>query len=46
MAAVAIVKNHKNRDISLTVRPIFTKFGIVMQNGLLNRLTVKKIEFP
>jgi len=27
MAAAAILKNHKNRDISVTVRPIFMKFG-------------------
>jgi len=37
MAPAAILKNHKNRDISVTVRPIFTKFGTLMQNGSLNR---------
>ena len=36
-AAAAILKNHKNRDISATVWPIFTKFGTLMQNGSLNR---------
>ena len=29
-------KNHKNRDISATVWPIFTKFGTLMQHGSLN----------
>jgi len=37
MAAVAILKNYKNRDISATVLPIFTKFGKLVQNGSLNR---------
>ena len=39
MAAAAILKNHKNRDISATVSPIFTKFGMlvqIVQNGSLN----------
>jgi len=36
MAAVAILKNHKNRDISLKVWPIFIKFGTLMQNVSLN----------
>jgi len=31
------LENHKNRDIFSTVCPIFTKFGIIMQNGSLNR---------
>ena len=30
-------ENHKIRDISVTVWPIFTKFGVLMQNGPLNR---------
>ena len=30
-------KSQKNRDISATVWPIFTKFGTLMQNGSLNR---------
>ena len=37
MAAAAILKNHKNRDISITVWPIFIKFGTQMQNDALNR---------
>jgi len=37
MAADAILKNHKNRDISVTVGPIFIKFGKLVQNGSLNR---------
>ena len=37
MAAAAILKNHKNRDISVTVWPIFTKFGKLMQDVSLNR---------
>ena len=37
-----ILKNHKNRDISATVSPIYTKFGKLMQNWSLNRSTVKK----
>jgi len=45
MTAAAILKNHKNHDISATVWPIFTKFGNLMQNGSLNRSTVKKFEF-
>jgi len=35
-AAAAILKNHKNRDISTTVLTIFMKFGTVVQNGPLN----------
>jgi len=30
-------KNHKNRDISATVWPNFTKFCTLMQHGFLNR---------
>jgi len=37
MAAAAILKNHKNRDISVMVLPIFIKFGKLMQNVSLNR---------
>ena len=44
MAAAAILKNHKNRDISVTVWPIFMKFGTLMQNVALNRPTIKKFE--
>jgi len=39
IAAAAILKNHNNRDISATVSPIFTKFGMLVQtvqNGSLN----------
>jgi len=45
MAAAAILKNHKNRDISVTVWPIFIKFGTLMQNGLLTAPDVKNFEF-
>jgi len=40
------LENHKNRDISATVRPIITKFGTLMQNVSLNppRL-LKKLNF-
>jgi len=31
------LKNHKNRDISATVWPMFTKRGTMMQYGVLNR---------
>jgi len=34
------LENHKHRDISATVRPLFTKFGTLMQNG-----SVKKWNF-
>jgi len=34
--AAAILKNHKNRDISAAVWPIFTKLGTMVQNGSLN----------
>ena len=37
MAAAANLKNHRNRDISVTVWPIFTKYGTLMQNVSLNR---------
>jgi len=36
-------ENYKNRDISTTVCPIFTKFGMLMQNRSVNLPTVKKI---
>jgi len=47
MAAAAVLKNYKNRDISVTVWPTFTKFGTLMQNGLglLTAPTVKNFEF-
>jgi len=45
MAPAAVLKNHKNRDISAAVWLIFTKFGKLMQNGLLTALTVKNFEF-
>jgi len=37
MAAAAILKNHKNRDITTTDCQIFAKFGMIMQNKSLNR---------
>jgi len=37
MAAAAILKNHKNRDITTTDWQIFAKFGTIMQNASLNR---------
>jgi len=43
MAAAAILKNHNNRDISVTVWLIFIKFGKLMQNVSLNRSRIKKI---
>jgi len=43
MAAAAILKITKKRDISATVSPIFTKFGKLMQNGSLNRYDRQKI---
>jgi len=46
MAAAAILKNHKNRDITTTDWQIFKKFGTIMQNVSLNRQTVGKFEFP
>ena len=33
MAAAAILKNHKNRDITASDWPIFANFGMIMQNG-------------
>jgi len=36
MAAAAILKNHKNRDITASDWLIFAKFGTIMQNGSLN----------
>jgi len=39
------LKNLKNRDISATVWPIFTKFGTMIQNGLLTALTIKNLNF-
>jgi len=36
MAAAAILKNHKNCDITASDWPIFAKFGTIMQNGFLN----------
>jgi len=30
------LENHKNRDISATVWPIFSKFGMMMENRSLN----------
>ena len=35
------VENHKNRDISATVRPIFTKSRTLMQKGLLTYQTLQ-----
>jgi len=46
MAAVAILKNHKNCDITASDWPIFAKFGTIMQNGLLTIQTVEKFAFP
>ena len=43
MAAAAILKNHKNRDITTTDWQIFAKFGTIMQNGSLNRPDGRKI---
>ena len=43
MSAVVILKNHKNHDISVTVWPIFMKFGMLMQNVSLNRADHWKI---
>jgi len=37
MAAAAILKNNKNRDITTTDWQIFAKFGTIMQNGSLYR---------
>ena len=43
MAAAAILKNHKNHDISVTVWPTFIKFGMLMQNMSINRSGHHKI---
>jgi len=45
MAAVVILKNHKNRDISTTDWPIFAKFGMIMQIGPFREETVKISKF-
>jgi len=45
MAAAAILKNHKNRVITASDGPIFTKFGTIVQNGSHNHHTVEKFEF-
>ena len=45
MEAVAILKNHKNRDITPTDWPIFAKFGMIMQIGPLRGETVKISKF-
>jgi len=37
MAAAAILKNHKNCDITASDWPIFAKFGMIMQNRSINR---------
>jgi len=37
IAAADVLKNHKYCDIYITVWPIFTKFGMLMQNGSINR---------
>jgi len=36
MAAAAILKNHKNCDITESDWPIFAKSGMIMQNVSLN----------
>jgi len=36
-------KTHKNRDITTTDCQIFAKFGMIMQNGSLNRPDGRKI---
>ena len=43
IAAPTVLKMTKIRDISATVWPIFTKFGTLMQNGLLPVLTIKNL---
>ena len=43
--SLAATENHKNRDISATVWPIFTKFGTLVQNGPLTAPTIKKSNF-
>ena len=39
------LENHKNCDILAMVGLTFTKFGMVMQNGCLNCLTIKNLKF-
>jgi len=46
MASAAILKNHKNRDITAADWQIFAKFGMITQNRFLTVVTVKKFEFP
>jgi len=46
MAAAAILKTHKNRDITTTDWQIFAKFGTIMQMGPLTVQTVEKFKFP
>jgi len=43
MAAAAILKNHKNRDITAADWQILAKFGTIMQNWSLNRPDRQKI---
>jgi len=43
MAAAAMLKNHKNRDITTTDWEFFAKFGTIMQNRSLNRPDRQKI---
>ena len=45
MAAAAILKNHKNCDITASDWPIFAKFGTFCKTGLLSIQTVEKFEF-
>jgi len=42
IAAAAILKNQKNRDITTADWQIFAKFGMIMQNGSLGAQTGKK----
>ena len=46
MAAAAILRNLKNRDITATDWQIFAKFGMTIKMDLLTAETVKKFEFP
>jgi len=39
------LENNKNRDISATVGPIFSKFGTLTQMGLLTARPLKIFEF-
>ena len=45
MAAVVILKNHTNRDITTRDWQIFVKFGMIMQNWSLKRPERKKLNF-